>query len=332
MARIVFYSPVQNITLFSRVGFYATDIRILKELGHEVITTNSLKTIINEEYDTLFAYFYTWSVFAVLISRFKGKLAILTGGADMLDSGYNKSITKLLLHQSMFRLGYIFCSKILAVSTSDYKNIVKLVGDKKVLLVPHVVDTDYFTPSSSKQPNTFLTIGWMGTEENVRRKGMDSAVKLLAELRDRGWNAKLIIAGTGGPGAEYLNKLAFELNVVVNVEFRFNVTEDDKLNLLQSNRYYLQLSEFEGFGLAALEALSCGACVVHTGRGGLNDFLNDYGLRQAWPIKIKDIADDIICNNLLINTRDSILKRHMHVVENYSFKERREIIETIITI
>jgi glycosyltransferase involved in cell wall biosynthesis len=197
--------------------------------------------------------------------------------------------------------------------------------------MPHVVDTSFFTASLSQKQNTFLTIGWMGTEGNVRRKGMDVAVKLIYEFRVRCRSAKLIIAGTPGPGTDALRNLVAELKVSDDVEFKFNISEEEKVHLLQTCTYYLQLSEFEGFGLAALEALSCGACVVHTGRGGLSDFMGEYGLLQKWPLDVENVANDIIEHSILAkNNMNEMSRRHQYVVQNFSLELRREALCSII--
>jgi glycosyltransferase involved in cell wall biosynthesis len=287
--------------------------------------------VLKRRYDIVFSYFYTWSSFAIIIARLKGARAIMTGGADELDASFNRSWKKLFLHRWIFRLAHFFSSNILAVSTSDLKNFSQLVGRRKLSLIPHVVDTAKLTASLIQKQNTFLTIGWMGSEGNVRRKGMDIAVKLMHEFSARNWSAKLIIAGTPGRGTDALRKLVNELKVKDRVEFKFNISEEEKVHLLQSSNYYLQLSEFEGFGLAALEALSCGSCVVHTGRGGLSDFMGQYGLLQKWPVDVENVANEIIEYSVsAINYKNEIARRHEYVVQNFSLAMRREALCSII--
>lgn len=331
MAIILFYSPVHDVNLFERVGFYSTDIKILRNLGHEVYVANKLMDVFTARYDILYSYFYTWSTFAVIVARLKGARAIMTGGADELDSSFNRSWKKLFLHRCIFRLGHLFSSKILAVSNSDLDNFTQLVGRSKLSLIPHVVDTSFFTASLIQKQNIFLTIGWMGTEGNIRRKGMDVAIKLMYEFRSRNRSAKLIIAGTPGPGTDALRNLVTELKIIDDVEFKFNISEEEKVHLLQSCSYYLQLSEFEGFGLAALEALSCGACVIHTGRGGLSDFMGQYGLLQDWPLVVENIANKIIEYSVSVEQNNNeINRRHQYVVQNFSLAMRREALCSII--
>lgn len=44
-----------------------------------------------------------------------------------------------------------------------------------------------------------------------------------------------------------------------------------KISILKSSQYYFQLSQYEGFGLAALEALCAGNIIIHSGKGGLSN-------------------------------------------------------------
>lgn len=324
MATILFYSSVGDVDEFERVGFYATDIQLLRELGHEVVVSNSLKMVLAARYDVLFGYFYTWSVFAAIFARMRGATAFLTGGADSLDSGYNKSHINLFLRKLIFRVGAFFVSRIFAVSTTDFRNMVSLCCERKVSLVPHVVDTSRFLPGFNRSPGTLITIGWMVTEGNVRRKGMDTAIRILAKLRDSLWDAKLVIVGTPGAGTETLRNLASELGVSGSVEYYFNVSERRKIELLQSSAFYLQLSEFEGFGVAALEALACGACVVHTGRGGLADFMGQFGLQQSWPVDIAKVAAELIdCAASEAISDEAAHRRYRYVADLYSLSVRR---------
>ena len=75
-----------------------------------------------------------------------------------------------------------------------------------------------------------------------------------------------------------VEKQARELGVAERVFFAGYVGEKDKLAILRSHRYYVQLSVYEGFGIGALEALSQGCQVIHSGVGGLIDTIADFGV------------------------------------------------------
>jgi glycosyltransferase involved in cell wall biosynthesis len=170
-----------------------------------------------------------------------------------------------------------------------------------------------------------LTIGWMANEGNVRRKGMDAAVRVLAAYRTLNPSARLIIAGTEGSGTKLLKEIALAWGVSDAVEFRFKVDEQEKIRLLQTAGFYMQLSEFEGFGLAALEALSCGACVVHSGRGGMVDFMRSHGVQVSYPINPNFVAQIMLETQAKESGTESFAsERHVHVQANFSLKLRRD--------
>jgi glycosyltransferase involved in cell wall biosynthesis len=327
MKKILFYSRVHDLTLFEKVGFYAIDIDLLRGLGYEVVTTNNLRDVIFQRYDIFYGYFYTWTAIGVAICRVLSRRSIVTGGADDLASYYKarSPITRLTLKLT-YRFLYLFVDRIMVVSTSDRINLSKISGGQKLFLVPHAVDVERFAVARSKISRTLLTIGWFG-EGNVIRKGMDSAIRLLAALRARNEDFKLTVAGLAGPGLKYLKSLSDQLGVSSHVDFRVNVTEDEKVELLQSSGYYVQLSEYEGFGLAALEALSCGCCVVHTGRGGLADFMGEFGICHSWPLDIEALADEIVLKSADSDGDGQAKIRHQHVKARFSLDQRCKSIE-----
>lgn len=78
--------------------------------------------------------------------------------------------------------------------------------------------------------------------------------------------AKLILVGDG-PDRESANALAQELGILPRVIFLGN--QDYLENLLACADIFLLPSQEESFGLAALEAMSCGCAVISSNAGGL---------------------------------------------------------------
>jgi glycosyltransferase involved in cell wall biosynthesis len=286
--RILFYSAVPSTALFTRVGFYATDIAALKELGFEVVTTNRLADFLKFwRYDKAFLWFYTKSALAAIIARLSGKPAFITGGADALDRESNPSLVDYAFRRLLFGACRFVATRVILVSTSDFRNVAKRPS-RKLAVVHHGVDTSLYRPGPTRDFDRLCTIGWQGTETNVVRKGMLTAIRILQAYRQQRASARLVIAGIEGEGTGLLRSLVRELGQEDAVEFRFSISETEKIALLQSSGFYLQISAFEGFGVSALEALACGCAVVHSGKGGLGDFLTGRGilvpLEQAPPV------------------------------------------------
>jgi glycosyltransferase involved in cell wall biosynthesis len=128
-----------------------------------------------------------------------------------------------------------------------------------------------------------LTLPGRGT----RLKGHAIAIRLLAALRRRGIDARLLLLGAGGTGRDgylqELQRLANELGVAD----RLVVTppRDDVRDVLSVSDLVLQLStQAEAFGRTAAEALSLGRPVVGFDHGGIGEILarNFPEGRVAW--------------------------------------------------
>ena len=75
------------------------------------------------------------------------------------------------------------------------------------------------------------------------------------------------------------------------MELKGEVSEEDKINLLKRSKYYFQLSLYEGFGLAALEALCADNILIHSGKGGLANSI--YSQIRFYLILIKSLRMNI---------------------------------------
>src|SRR5699024_196 len=80
---------------------------------------------------------------------------------------------------------------------------------------------------------------------------------------------RFVIIGRKGEGEVLVRSIIDKYNLKGSVELKGEVSEEDKINLLKQSKYYFQLSLYEGFGLAALEALCANNIIIHSGKGGL---------------------------------------------------------------
>jgi len=104
----------------------------------------------------------------------------------------------------------------------------------------------------------------------VHRKGIDVFLEALAKLRVRGIPAVGLIAGQG-PELAKLKGLASHLNIADKV--RFLGWRNDPGALIGASELTVLPSRREGLGVAALEAMALGGCVVGTEVGGLGQVI-----------------------------------------------------------
>lgn len=307
--RILFYSSVSDVSFFNTQKFYQIDIDLLKDLGFLVIPTNKKKDFLKFwKYDIAFCYFYKWAFIPAVISRLLFKKVYFTGGID--DLSKDKKSKRYKRQKLLFRICYRFATKCFIVSTEDYKNVGDIIKNKKKLFLSfHSIRIDSFSRNlTDNRTDDFFSIAWMKNKDNVMRKGLDKALLLFSELskKEKYANSVFYIAGTEGDGSDYLRQI-IKNNSISNVVFLGNITEEQKIEYLNSVTYYFQLSEYEGFGLAALEALAAGCIVIHSGRGGLKDCISGDGI-------IVDIASSL--TEQIKNLDDSLVKFTEQQIEN----------------
>lgn len=271
--RILFYSSVKSLELFNTQKFYQIDIVLLKNLGYDVWISNRIVDSLKFwEYDILFSYFYRYSFFASFFAKCLGKRTYFTGGIDNLDENYTP-VRRYKLQVLFFKLCYWVSNSCIIVSQSDLKNIAKVFHFKKRLSYSeHVIDTKLFVSDAPKE-KLFATIVWMGGVDNVRRKGVDKSLRIFAELKKMPTfsDYKFIIMGRQGEGTTLVQSLINEYDLRESVELVGEVSEEEKITFLKRSKYYFQLSLYEGFGLAALEALCANNILIHSGKGGLSN-------------------------------------------------------------
>lgn len=326
---ICLYSPVKNLEVFSKVGFYRDDLCALKKIGNEVVATNSLKIIFNKKPKLTVGYFYGKSLFAAILTRILGGRVVLTGGGDQISPNLVHG-NRLVIQRLFAFLCILFSNKILLSCVDDVKNFNKIcLGlsclKSKLEFSPHVVHPSvYQRLNNNGEKGVFkaFTICWMGSIGNVQRKGVDKSILLISMLKKKGIQASLSIAGTEGPGLKYLKDLVKEHSLQDSIEFLGQISEDEKNRWYSSDAAYLQLSTYEGFGVAAAEAFFSGMVVVHSNRGGLSDVIGENGLIVDIE-KFKNInnfdIDSFYDNFLSFKPPYELIKSKLHL---YSIENR----------
>ncbi len=140
--------------------------------------------------------------------------------------------------------------------------------------IPNFVNLEEYHPATEPRRESFVPEGHklITHVSNFREvKRVHDVVRVFARLR---WAmpATLLMVGDGPERAE-AEKEAEELDVANDVRFLGRL--DSVARLLQATDLFLLPSQTESFGLAALEAMACGAPVVASRAGGLPEVIDD---------------------------------------------------------
>ena len=327
---ILFYAAVKDFSLFQTQMFYENTRETLEKLGLNVIMTNRMSDAWKLKYDGLLCFFFRQGVVPGFLAKIRGKKVFFTGGLDSLE----KSLVtpkEYYVQVILFKLCRWLADWCLIVSKSDLQNIEKislLKKHKNLFYSPQAIDVEHYNCRLEDKDKLFSTICWQGTAGNCKRKGVDQALyyfKLLKERKEFK-DYKFLIMGRAGDGTSFLQSIISELGLEDCVVLTGEVTEEEKLDYLKKSKYFFQLSLYEGFGLAALEAIASKCIPIHTGRGGLNDTLASDGVKVDYSRfdGTMESIDPSVAEKLISITNEDVEKSYQRILKNFDSSIRLE--------
>ena len=192
-------------------------------------------------------------------------------GTDITLVGNDRSylpITRFSIIQSD---GITVPSHFLRHATFDKLNV---PTDVPIEVIPNFVDSERFRPRGEAEERgpSIATIGGsdmvLSHVSNFRPVKRIQDVVRVFEIVQRSVPSHLVLVGDG-PERSRIEALVRELNLEQKVCFLGK--QEDFVPVLQRSDLFLLPSESESFGLAALEALSCGVPVVGAKGHGLQE-------------------------------------------------------------
>ncbi|MCB0696731.1 MAG: N-acetyl-alpha-D-glucosaminyl L-malate synthase BshA [Chitinophagaceae bacterium] len=141
--------------------------------------------------------------------------------------------------------------------------------EKDIVVIPNFVDTERFRQSDKEHfkkmvaPNGERILVHASNFRKVKR--VDDVIRVFERVREK-IPAKLLMVGDG-PERQHAEELARTLRIFKDI--RFLGKQDQMDEILSISDLFLLTSQYESFGLSALEAMACGVPVISTNAGGL---------------------------------------------------------------
>ncbi len=273
--KICFFASVKDKSVLEYNQFYAQDIRILRELSDDMVLATKVSEI-PWGADLYFIWWWSWAFLPLAFAKVGRRPSIITGTFDLDDPTPGAGYRARPLHERLImRATLAAATSNIFVSQLEYDRVPKVLRATGPRFIPHVVDGDLhpYRDGSSREP-FLLTICWMHGL-NPMRKGVDLAIRAHAQMLKERPELELRLAGSLGDARAGLEKMVADLGTTNRVRFVGRVDHEEKVRLMQRCEAYLQPSIFEGFGVAAAEAVACGAPVIAARGGALPEVLGD---------------------------------------------------------
>lgn len=163
----------------------------------------------------------------------------------------------------------------------DVRSVLR-IPPSRIHIIPLGVDIERFAPLVAKvREELFARHGWdpdvplvLWLGRLVPSKDPGAALAVAEHLAEQTNPPTVVVAGSG-PLRSELERRVRARPLEGNVTLAGPVNDDELATLLASADVFLTTSHYEGFGLAALEALASGTPVVGWGVGGLTDVVTD---------------------------------------------------------
>ena len=323
--------------MFDKVEFYRVDIRLLRELGHEVVLAGH-PTSLDCRADLYYCWWWGHAPWAPALGALRRKPVLVTGAFDYATC--REEIPGMCFldrprwQQAVLKASLRYASANLFISAYEHDEVTSHLRVKNPLLAPLAVDTRFYRPApSDRQAATgdepyFFSVSWTSTT-NVIRKGIRQTIEAFACIAPELSDTRLKLAGKPGDHHGKLQDLVHNLGLQHRVDFLGMISDEEKRCHYQRCIAYVQPTLYEGFGLAIAEAIACGSRVVTSDRGAVPEVAGDFGTCIP-PKDVQAIAAAMLQSARTYYSMQERYGAHHWIQNKYSLDTRRQLLQGIL--
>ena len=284
-----------------------------------------------KSFDVIHAHYWLSGLIAKHISNeFNIPFIFTAHSLGIFLEGYNKErvdCEKLIMTSSDFT----------TASSNFEQNLISenyQLDNNKIKKITPGIDRSLFSPDLSlNRKNIFLSIGRI-----QQQKGQLDTLEFLNNFRkvENDFICYFIGGPSGNSGKEYLVKLkeqVVELNLETHVKFLENLPQTKIKELLNESKLLIHTSQFETFGLVAIEANSMGVPVLSTNSGSFPEIISN-GVNGYLANNLVDGNVNNYVRNLLQDNKmfEEVMLNCIEKSINYDWKITTRNIEEIYSL
>lgn len=222
----------------------------------------------------------------------------------------------------------LFMNANVNVSPSLYlKECFEKAGYQNVAYIPNTISIAHYSQHNKTFDKPRLL--WVRSFSEIYNPAL--AVKVLHELRQRGYDASLCMVGpdTDGSLAE-VKALAERLNVSVNFTGKF--TKIEWIALSRDYNVFINTTNFDNMPVSVIEAMALGLPVVSTNVGGMRYLIKD-GVEGLLVVPNDKIAmTDAICSLFKdVQRTEMMVTKAREKVEGFDWKQIKSLWEEVLS-
>ena len=284
-----------------------------------------------KSFDVIHAHYWLSGLVAKHISNeFNIPFVFTAHSLGVFLDGYNKErvdCEKLVMTSSNY----------ITASSNFEQNLISesyQIDKNKIKKITPGIDRSLFAPDlSANRKNIFLSIGRI-----QQQKGQRVTIDFLSNFRkvENDFVCYFIGGPSGNSGKEYLVELkeqVVELNLETHVKFLENLPQTKIKELLNESKLLIHTSQFETFGLVAIEANSMGVPVLSTNSGSFPEIIfsgvNGYLADNLVDGNVNNYVRDLLRDN---KTFEEAMFNCIEKSKNYDWKITARDIEEIYRI
>lgn len=283
-----------------------------------------------KEYDIVHSHGYNRFLSEYALFYLRNKIPTVFSAHGFIHT--KKNYLFKILHDATLGKFVRYACKCTALTKLDFNEYFKLgVQKENVFDLPNGVDVEKFSNPNKKCVTSLKkkfnlrgkTLVYTGRIH--KSKGLNHVIEAIKDL-----DCKLLLVGQDAGHKQELIELSKKLNIEKKVIFAGCLPDEEFIAAYYASDIFVLFSEWEGFGIVAIEAMAAGKPLIVSDRGSLPFVVNDGKEGYVVPFENKALLK-VKISELLVdpNVRKKLGEMGKNNSKRYSWGQIVRNLETI---
>ena len=227
------------------------------DLKYYKIAANILQTINKINPDVIHLHGVNYLSNYLLFNKQKHRTPLIFSTHGGIFHTKNLKHIKKMYFNTIIKSHLKNADKIIAVSENDKKLFSAIANENKIELIENAINLKKFKISERKPVrNSFAFVGRLSNNKRI-----DLLIDVFSKLKNKDF--KITIVGKDFDNLkDRLEKKTREYGLTDKLEFTGEVSEKKLIQIFKTTEFFISASEYEGFGISAIEAMASGLIPV----------------------------------------------------------------------